>query len=91
MVVEARLAEILNLAQDGLCGEIQETLAGINLPVAIPAELDLGQVYQTMFFDKKKKHGRLRFALPVRVGQVHVGIEITDRDLVMQALKAFQA
>lgn len=91
MVGEARIAERLGLAQKGLVDEITEVLIRLGLPVLLPASLDPEQVYEAMFYDKKKSLGKLNFALPIQIGEVKVGVEVTDKHLIINALKASQS
>lgn len=70
MVAEARLAENTGLAQVGLAEQIIQVLRRFHLPVELPANLDVDLLYKTMTTDKKRSGGKLRFALPVRIGEV---------------------
>jgi 3-dehydroquinate synthetase len=81
MVAEARLAEHISLAQAGLAVEIATVLRGVGLPTEIPPGLDRQAVLTAMGVDKKRTNGKLRFALPVRVGEVKVGVEVGDLTL----------
>ena len=74
MVAEARLAAWLGLASAALAEEIAAALKAWHLPTTIPAGLSTDAICQAMRHDKKKAAGQLRFALPVRVGKVRVGI-----------------
>ncbi|HVN55589.1 MAG TPA: 3-dehydroquinate synthase [Anaerolineaceae bacterium] len=87
MVLEARLAGRIGLAEDRLADQIREALSGLGLPVRIPPEIPLAGILEAMAYDKKKTGGRLRFALPVRIGEVRTGVEI-DRSLVEEVLSA---
>jgi 3-dehydroquinate synthetase len=78
MVVEARLAERLGLASQGLSLKLSSILAGMGLPVAIPGDLDRVAIRRVIGVDKKKARGRVRFALPARIGQVQIGIDVPD-------------
>jgi 3-dehydroquinate synthase len=78
MVVEARLAERLGLAEGGLSLHIATVLAEVGLPVAIPGDLDRAAIRRAIGVDKKKAQGRVRFALPTRIGQVQIGIDVPD-------------
>ncbi|MCI0520904.1 MAG: 3-dehydroquinate synthase [Chloroflexi bacterium] len=78
MVVEARLAEQIGLAQAGLAAQIEAALAGLGLPVSIPAEMDRQAILAAMRMDKKRRAGSLRFALPLRLGEVLPGVEVSD-------------
>ena len=81
MVVEARMAERIGLADSGVAEEISACLRGLRLPTEIPPELDREAILQTMQVDKKKAGGKVKFALPVRVGEVQVGVEVGDLGL----------
>ncbi|MCC6146629.1 MAG: 3-dehydroquinate synthase [Anaerolineaceae bacterium] len=85
LVLEARLAERLGLAQVGLEDEITAILKKLGLPTALPAGLDQGALRAAIENDKKRKGGRVRFALPVCIGgyQLHV----PSIDLVQEVLR----
>jgi shikimate kinase / 3-dehydroquinate synthase len=83
MVAEARLSERLKLAEKGLAETIAATFQGLGLPTKIPPELTRESIERAMKVDKKRAGGSVRFALPVRVGEVRVGIEIGDFSLEM--------
>jgi 3-dehydroquinate synthetase len=70
MVAEARLAENTGLAQANLAEQIIQVLKQFDLPIELPTKLDLNTLYKTMTTDKKRAAGKLRFALPVRIGEV---------------------
>ncbi len=78
MVVEARLAEEMGLAEVGLSETIADLLAGLGLPTTIPTDLDPDKILRTMELDKKRAGRKVRFALPVRVGEVKLGVEVDD-------------
>jgi 3-dehydroquinate synthetase len=75
MVVEARLAEKMRLAQPGLSSEIAETLSRLGLPKRIPTDLSRQAILEAMKLDKKRANGKVLFALPIRIGEVRPGIE----------------
>jgi len=77
-VAEARLAERLALSSPGVVERIAETLSALGLPIEIPAEMDRAQLIRAMRVDKKKAAGVVRFALPVRIGEVKVGVGVKD-------------
>jgi 3-dehydroquinate synthase len=78
MALEAQLAEDIGLADPGLAAAIRRALQGLGLPVEIPPGLDRAAIFQAMGTDKKRSGGNPRFALPVRIGQARVGIEIDE-------------
>ena len=78
MVVEARLAEEMGLAEAGLSETIAGLLADVGLPTEIPTDLKTDKILRAMELDKKRAGSKVRFALPVRVGEVKVGVEVDD-------------
>ncbi len=83
-VVEARLAERLGLAQGGLSEEIAVAFAGLGLPTSIPPDLPREAILQAMKVDKKKASGVVKFALPVEIGKVEVGVAVEDLGLIFE-------
>jgi len=86
MAAEARLAEQMGLAEAGLADGIAVVLEHLGLPTRVPSGLDRRVIQKAMRVDKKKARGSLRFALPLRVGEVKVGVEVADWDLVNWAM-----
>jgi 3-dehydroquinate synthase len=82
MVAEAELAERMHLAKEGLSDRIAAVLAGLGLPVHIPADLPREQILRTMRTDKKKHAKAIRFALPVEIGKVEL-VDVTDLETVL--------
>jgi 3-dehydroquinate synthetase len=83
MVAEARLAERLTVAGRGLSNALAETLIALGLPVEIPENMDRGELIRAMRMDKKKAAGVVRFALPVKIGEVKVGVEVENLEDVL--------
>ncbi len=77
-VLEARLAEELGLAQPGLAAQLAGLFSGLGLPVDPPPGIDPSEVLAAMTLDKKKADGKVRFALPIRLGEVRTGIAVED-------------
>ena len=80
MVAEARLAERLGLAEPGLADAIAACLTRHGLPVRCPG-LAPADIVRLMSTDKKKVGGRLRYALPRRVGDCGWGLTVEPADL----------
>jgi shikimate kinase/3-dehydroquinate synthase len=78
MVTETRIAERIGLAQPGLADEISAVLQAVGLPTEVPANLDREAITTAMARDKKKAGGVVKFALPVAIGEVRVGVEVDD-------------
>jgi 3-dehydroquinate synthase len=90
MVIAARLSEQMGLAEEGLAGRIEAALQGLGLPTLIPAGLDQEAIRAAMRVDKKRAGGKLLFALPVRIGEVQVGIPV-ETSLIESVLESAQS
>lgn len=84
-LVEARLAERLGLAASGLSEEIGVVLEQLGLPTRIPADMRHDAIVSAMKIDKKKAAGVVRFALPVRIGEVRVGVAVEDLESIFES------
>ncbi len=84
MVAETRFAERLSMADKGLSDKLVETLVELGLPVEIPNKFPRSELIRAMKKDKKKSAGVVRFALPVQIGEVKVGIEVDNLNLVLE-------
>ena len=82
MVVEARLSRILGIADDNLEKRISAVLSGVGLPVDIPDLINRSDLVEAMMMDKKRAGEKLRFSLPVKVGEVRTGIEVAPEDVL---------
>jgi 3-dehydroquinate synthase len=82
---EARLAAALGLCEPNLPGRIEAVLQSVGLPVRCPG-LEPQAIRQAMSADKKKASGRLKFALPKRVGEVVWGVEV-EEVVLMETLR----
>jgi shikimate kinase/3-dehydroquinate synthase len=76
IVAEARISERIGLGEVGMADCLREVLSGLNLPVEIPGDLKESELVKGMGLDKKRAGGRVRFSLPVRLGEVKTGVEI---------------
>lgn len=77
-VFASRLSRRLGFAQDDLPETVEVTMKRLGLPVEIPDWIDREQIRQAMDYDKKKAIGRIKWVLPVRIGEVVVGVEVDD-------------
>ena len=71
--------------QKGLWSEVDQQrqlklIEKAGLPVAWPT-LDREAALRTLQGDKKVRHGRLRFVLPTRIGNVIISDEISNEDV----------
>ncbi|MGC9400430.1 MAG: 3-dehydroquinate synthase [Anaerolineae bacterium] len=71
MVVAARLAERLGLADPGLAARLAAALAAWGLPTRAPS-YPVASIVGAMVHDKKRRAGRLRWVLPRSIGAVEI-------------------
>jgi 3-dehydroquinate synthase len=83
MVAEARLAERLTVAGQGLSDALEKTLSALELPIEIPKDMGRNELISAMKVDKKKAGGVVRFALPVKIGEVKVEVEVENLEEVV--------
>lgn len=86
MACAARLAEKLGRIGPELGDRQNRLLAAFGLPVTIPAAWQADDLLAVMRRDKKAAAGRMRFVLPVRLGQVEV-VEDVPEALVRNVLE----
>lgn len=79
MVIEARISEALGLAQPGLADEISVGLKKLGLPWFVPEGLDQSAILGAIGYDKKKSAGQVLFALPVKIGEAKIGIQVDEK------------
>jgi 3-dehydroquinate synthase len=84
MIAEARLAEQIGMAQQGLADEIKDACAQLGLPVDIPGDLPRGDILEAMQVDKKRSGAKVKFALPKSIGEVIHGIEVSDIESILK-------
>jgi 3-dehydroquinate synthase len=87
MVSEAWLAEQIGLAESGLSDQIRNVCGELDLPTDIPSNYSTEAILNAMRVDKKRARGRVRFTLPLRVGDVKVGVEVENLSLLLSQRK----
>lgn len=86
MVASSRLAVELGM-WDQKCDRRQlDAIAKAALPTKLPAGLDVEEILKSLQLDKKVQDGKVRFVLPVRLGEAAVSDRV-DGDLILQVLK----
>lgn len=80
MVCASRLAERRGLIAKELTARQVRLLETFGLPIA-PRNWDIEALLQTMRADKKAVHGRLRFILPRRLGEVALFDDVPENDV----------
>ena len=70
MVVEARIAALIGVADASLAGTVAELLRAAGLPIALPANMTSADVIDATRADKKARGGAVEYALPSEVGEM---------------------
>jgi shikimate kinase/3-dehydroquinate synthase len=77
MVMESRIAERMGVAEQELSLRLTGVLSRMGLPTH-PAAVDLERVMRALERDKKRAGGKVRFALPRRIGDVQPGLTVPE-------------
>lgn len=83
MVVEAGMASHLQLSTAGLVEKITKTLDNVGLPTSIPPGLNREVIFSAMKLDKKKDKNTIKFALPIDIGSVLVGVAVDNLEGIL--------
>jgi len=83
MVVEARFAEKIGISNLGISTKIENALRTVGLPTSIPSDLDSSVILRAMRLDKKKDKNVIKFALPLDIGSVKIGVAVDDLEAVL--------
>lgn len=82
MTVEAKYAERIGMAKNGVSDVIARVLSDLGLPVEIPKHMPREEIIRAMRVDKKKSAKAVRFALPVEIGKVEL-VDVDDLENVI--------
>jgi len=85
MVGAFKIAKQLGIVDGSLVEKVEDTLQKFGLPVKV-CGLNVKEVYENMFHDKKTRKGKLLFVLPKRIGEV-VQCFVDDESLIMNSLR----
>jgi 3-dehydroquinate synthase len=91
MALESELAERIGAAEPGTTARIEEALNIAGLPTRLPPECAPQQLLEAMRSDKKGREGKIRFALPTKVGEMAKdgsdwSVPVAD-ELIMEVLR----
>jgi len=70
MVLEARLAERMGIAERGTSDTIERVVSRAGLPSRAPASLSHDEILRATKLDKKARSGAVEYALPSRIGEM---------------------
>ena len=90
MLMAADLSHRLGWITEEVIERIKQILIKLNLPVALPDDLDPGKMRELMSVDKKAKDGVLFLILLKGIGEAVVTDEF-DEDLLMETLRHFSS
>jgi 3-dehydroquinate synthase len=91
MAVESELAERIGAAEPDTTAKIVEALNIAGLPTRLPPECEPQRLLDAMRSDKKGREGKIRFALPTKVGEMardgsDWSVPVAD-ELIMEVLR----
>jgi 3-dehydroquinate synthase len=92
MVAEARIAESIGLAREGLSVAIANAVERAGLPSRLPIGVSLDEIIAASYGDKKARTGAARYALPRGIGEMEAAegkwaVPVKD-DVVQAALQS---
>ena len=91
MALESELAERVGAAEPGTKARVEEALGIAGLPTRVPPECSPARLMDAMRSDKKGREGKIRFALPTRIGEMAKdgsdwSVPVAD-ELIMEVLR----
>ncbi len=81
MVIEAMVAEYLNLLSSQDRHRITNLILAYGLPSSIPKDIDTEALIGHMILDKKSESGNITIITPVKVGEVRIRRSVNKADL----------
>jgi 3-dehydroquinate synthase len=95
MLVEARIAALVGVADSSLAGAIAAAVQSAGLPGAVPNSMTAATVLEATRSDKKSRGGSVEYALPAALGAMAgadrgYGIPVPD-SVILQAVEASRA
>lgn len=82
MYMEARLSQKLGLIEKKAVGRIKALIDSYELPSEMPTEIQVNDLMEKMWIDKKTVGGKMHFVLPEKVGAVKIHSGITSEDII---------
>jgi len=86
MYMEAKLSHQVGLLKNEEGLRIKALIDSYELPSALPDDIEINDLLETMQIDKKTVAGKMHFVLPEKVGEVRISSEITAEDIRTLAL-----
>lgn len=90
MVIETKISRFRGICTTDLEKKIKNIIKKLNISFKIaPKSINNENIWETIAFDKKNKHGRICFTLPEEIGEVNI-IEDINKKEVVNALEEFK-
>ena len=86
MLAACRIACDMGICERETLERVELLLARVGLPLCVPSGVDFDEVLEAMKRDKKVSKGKLRFVLPLHIGEVVIRNDVPD-DLVTKAVR----
>ncbi|MDA3792561.1 MAG: 3-dehydroquinate synthase [Elusimicrobia bacterium] len=86
MVAALMISEAMGKCSLKFVTRIKNLLQRCSLPVTIPGNIDIKELVEYMYMDKKVRDSKLRFVLPVSPGQVEASVGV-EEDLVLKVAR----
>ncbi|HOC02694.1 MAG TPA: 3-dehydroquinate synthase [Candidatus Ratteibacteria bacterium] len=80
MIAETFLSMKKGYCSEVLFNDVKSLVKKFSLP--FKTDIDVKKVADTLVYDKKVKMGKIRFVLPLRVGAVKTGVEISPEEVI---------
>jgi 3-dehydroquinate synthase len=81
MHMEARLSQKLGLIENNTVAKIKVLIDSYELPSKMPAEIQINDLVEKMWIDKKTVGGKMHFVLPEEVGAVRIHSGVAPEDI----------
>jgi len=86
MLAACSIACDMDICERETVDRLESLLSTVGLPLGVPSNIDVDEVIDAMKRDKKVWKGRLRFVLPLHIGEVVIRNDIPD-ELVTKAVR----
>jgi len=86
MLAACRIACDMGICEAETLERVEALLSRVGLPLCVPSGVNFDEVLEAMKRDKKVSRGKLRFVLPLHIGEVVIRNDVSD-DLVTKAVR----
>ena len=90
MLAACRIACDMGICEPDILQRIESLLSQVGLPLVVPPGVDFTEVLEAMKRDKKISKGKLRFVLPLHIGEVTIRNDVPD-ELVTRVVRGCYA